>query len=171
MAPWQDWNQWIWGVQWYRISFCWVFWGIFYNQVSFPCTSRLHWVNIIVEEPLEATLILVYTLLLSCSCTPLPPFPRLTFWYSTCSLFVKLIFPCSRELGHAGEEESVVLEGDIGGGLVLQRQIYFPKNAANIIRINSSIIAHSVGAGSGGFSRFYLKLFLYIIISLISHLW
>ncbi|CAJ2646990.1 unnamed protein product [Trifolium pratense] len=59
----------------------------------------------------------------------------------------------NRELGHAGEEESVLLEGDIGGGLVLQRQIYFPKNAANIIQINSSIIAHSVGAGSGGFSR------------------
>ncbi|KAK2373633.1 alpha-glucosidase [Trifolium repens] len=59
----------------------------------------------------------------------------------------------NRELGHAGEEESVVLEGDIGGGLVLQRQIHFPKNAANIIQINSSIIAHSVGAGSGGFSR------------------
>ena len=55
----------------------------------------------------------------------------------------------------------MVLEGDIGGGLVLQRKINFPKNAANIIQINSSIIARSVGAGSGGFSRFYLKLFLY----------
>ncbi|CAL5188371.1 unnamed protein product [Lathyrus oleraceus] len=59
----------------------------------------------------------------------------------------------NRELEHAEEEESVVLEGDIGGGLVLQRKIYFPKNAANIIQINSSIIAHSVGAGTGGFSR------------------
>ncbi|KAF1861859.1 hypothetical protein Lal_00026333 [Lupinus albus] len=57
------------------------------------------------------------------------------------------------ELEHAGEEESLVLEGDIGGGLVLQRQIYFPKNAANVIQIDSSIIARSVGAGSGGFSR------------------
>jgi hypothetical protein len=55
----------------------------------------------------------------------------------------------------------VVLEGDIGGGLVLQRKIYFPKNATNIIQINSSITARSVGPGSGGFSRFDLKLFLY----------
>lgn len=58
-----------------------------------------------------------------------------------------------RELEHAGEEESVLLEGDIGGGLVLQRKIYFPENAANVIQIDSNIIAHSVGAGSGGFSR------------------
>jgi alpha-glucosidase len=58
----------------------------------------------------------------------------------------------------------VVLEGDIGGGLVLQRQIYFPKNATNIIQINSSLIARSVGPGSGGFSRFDLKLFLYTTI-------
>lgn len=66
----------------------------------------------------------------------------------------------SRELEHAGEEESVILEGDIGGGLVLRRQIYVPKNAANVIQIDSSIIARSVGAGSGGFSRLYLKLSL-----------
>ncbi|XP_058777569.1 uncharacterized protein LOC131651863 isoform X2 [Vicia villosa] len=59
----------------------------------------------------------------------------------------------NRELEHDGEEESVVLEGDIGGRLVLQRHIYFPKNAANIIQINSSIIARSVRAGSEGFSR------------------
>ncbi|OIV92940.1 hypothetical protein TanjilG_20602 [Lupinus angustifolius] len=58
-----------------------------------------------------------------------------------------------RKLEHAGEEESVVLECNIGGGLVLQRQIYLPKNAANVIQIDSSIIARNVGAGSGGFSR------------------
>ncbi|XP_061352094.1 uncharacterized protein LOC133297049 isoform X2 [Gastrolobium bilobum] len=57
------------------------------------------------------------------------------------------------ELEHAGEMGSVVLEGDIGGGLVLQRHIYFPKSAANVIQIDSGIIARSVGAGSGGFSR------------------
>lgn len=50
-----------------------------------------------------------------------------------------------------------MLEGDIGGGLVLQRHVYVPKNVANIIQIDSSIIARSVGAGSGGFSRLYLK--------------
>lgn len=54
----------------------------------------------------------------------------------------------------------MVLEGDIGGGLVLQRQIYFPKNTASVIQIESSILARSVGAGSGGFSRYYLKLLL-----------
>ncbi|KAI4327947.1 hypothetical protein L6164_020351 [Bauhinia variegata] len=62
-------------------------------------------------------------------------------------------FVIDRELKHAGEEESVVLEGDVGGGLVLQRQIYFPKDAPNVFRIDSSIIARKVGAGSGGFSR------------------
>ncbi|KAL2348795.1 hypothetical protein Fmac_002795 [Flemingia macrophylla] len=58
-----------------------------------------------------------------------------------------------RELEHAGEEESVVLEGDIGGGLILRRQIYVPKNAASVVQIDSSIVARSVGAGSAGFSR------------------
>ncbi|KAK7407036.1 hypothetical protein VNO78_08676 [Psophocarpus tetragonolobus] len=52
-----------------------------------------------------------------------------------------------REPGH------VVLEGDIGGGLILRRQIYVPKNVPNLSQIDSSIIARSVGAGSGGFSR------------------
>lgn len=72
-------------------------------------------------------------------------------------------FPCSRELEHAGEEESVLLEGDIGGGLVLQRKIYFPENAANVIQIDSNIIAHSVGAGSGGFSRFGRLIFMILL--------
>ncbi|XP_016201260.1 uncharacterized protein LOC107642423 isoform X2 [Arachis ipaensis] len=58
-----------------------------------------------------------------------------------------------RELELAGEEESMVLEGDIGGGLVLQRQIYFPKNAVSMFQVESSILSRSVGAGSGGFSR------------------
>lgn len=47
-----------------------------------------------------------------------------------------------------------MLEGDIGGGLVLQRLICIPKDDPMVLRINSSIIAHNVGAGSGGFSRF-----------------
>ncbi|KAK6934857.1 Glycoside hydrolase family 31, partial [Dillenia turbinata] len=54
---------------------------------------------------------------------------------------------------HAGEEESLELEGDIGGGLVLRRCISIPKDDSNIFSIDSSIIAHKVGAGSGGFSR------------------
>lgn len=47
-----------------------------------------------------------------------------------------------------------MLEGDIGGGLVLQRQIYIPKNDPKVFRIDSSIVARKVGAGSGGYSRF-----------------
>ncbi|MBA0798237.1 hypothetical protein Gohar_008848, partial [Gossypium harknessii] len=58
-----------------------------------------------------------------------------------------------RDLEHAGEEESVLLEGDIGGGLVLQRQITVPKDNPKVLRIESSILARKVGAGSGGFSR------------------
>ncbi|KAL6279341.1 hypothetical protein ACE6H2_016222 [Prunus campanulata] len=58
-----------------------------------------------------------------------------------------------RNLEHAGEQESLLLEGDIGGGLVLQRQIYIAKNDPKVFRIDSSIIARKVGAGSGGFSR------------------
>ncbi|RDX82857.1 hypothetical protein CR513_36302, partial [Mucuna pruriens] len=61
---------------------------------------------------------------------------------------------CSEEYSVIDREPGlVVLEGDIGGGLVLQRQIYVPNNVPEIIRIDSSIIARSVGAGSGGFSR------------------
>ncbi|KAM4124060.1 hypothetical protein ACB094_01G203900 [Castanea mollissima] len=58
-----------------------------------------------------------------------------------------------RKLEHAGEEESIMLEGDIGGGLALQRKIYIPKNDPKVFRIDSSIVARKVGAGSGGFSR------------------
>lgn len=46
-----------------------------------------------------------------------------------------------------------MLEGKIDGGLVLQRQIYIPKDEPKVVRIDSGIIARSVGAGAGGFSR------------------
>jgi alpha-glucosidase len=45
------------------------------------------------------------------------------------------------------------LEGDIGGGLVVQRHISILQDNAKIVQIDSSIQARSVGAGSGGFSR------------------
>ncbi|XP_015575072.1 alpha-glucosidase 2 isoform X1 [Ricinus communis] len=61
--------------------------------------------------------------------------------------------PLRRDLEHAGEEESLALECDIGGGVVLQRQISIPKDELKILRIDSSIVARKVGAGSGGFSR------------------
>jgi hypothetical protein len=59
-----------------------------------------------------------------------------------------------------------MLEGDIGGGLVLQRKIYIPKNDPKVFRIESSIISHKVGAGSGGFSRFAMKITLSLSLSL-----
>ncbi|KAG7578419.1 Glycoside hydrolase family 31 N-terminal domain [Arabidopsis thaliana x Arabidopsis arenosa] len=58
-----------------------------------------------------------------------------------------------RDLEHAGEEESLILEGDVGGGLVLRRKISIPKENPRVFQIASSIEACSVGAGSGGFSR------------------
>ncbi|KAK8516011.1 hypothetical protein V6N12_066851 [Hibiscus sabdariffa] len=58
-----------------------------------------------------------------------------------------------RDLEHAGEDESVLLEGDVGGGLVLQRHIVIPKDKPKVLRIESSILGRKVGAGSGGFSR------------------
>ncbi|XP_050232019.1 uncharacterized protein LOC126680835 isoform X2 [Mercurialis annua] len=58
-----------------------------------------------------------------------------------------------RDLEHAGEEELLALEGDIGGGLVLRRNIVIPNDNPKILRIDSTIVAQNVGAGSGGFSR------------------
>ncbi|EPS66368.1 hypothetical protein M569_08405 [Genlisea aurea] len=51
------------------------------------------------------------------------------------------------------DTESVMLEGDIGGGLSFQRQICIPRESRHIIKIDSAIIARNVGAGSGGFLR------------------
>ncbi|GAY56621.1 hypothetical protein CUMW_173290 [Citrus unshiu] len=58
-----------------------------------------------------------------------------------------------RSLQHGGEEESLMLEGDIGGGLILQRKLTIPKDNPKIFKIDSKILAGRVGAGSGGFSR------------------
>ena len=70
-------------------------------------------------------------------------------------LFIdKKYIPCRRDLEHAGEEESLMLEGDIGGGLIIQRQITIPKDNPKVLQIESCILARNVGAGSGGFSRF-----------------
>ncbi|KAJ1693969.1 hypothetical protein LUZ63_010667 [Rhynchospora breviuscula] len=58
-----------------------------------------------------------------------------------------------RDLEQSGEQESICMEGDIGGGLIIQRSISILKNNPNILQFDSSIIAPNVGAGSGGFSR------------------
>lgn len=66
---------------------------------------------------------------------------------------------------HAGEEESLILEGDVGGGLVLRRKITIPKDNTRAFRIASSIEARSVGAGSGGFSRFVYLLHAFLFFA------
>jgi len=50
-------------------------------------------------------------------------------------------------------QEFLGLEGDIGGGLVMARDILVAKNSPDKLNISSRIEARSVGAGSGGFSR------------------
>ena len=75
-------------------------------------------------------------------------------------MFMLVIVACRRDLEHAGKEESLILEGDIGGGLVLRRQISLSNDNPKILQVDSGIIARSVGAGSGGFSRLDPKPFL-----------
>ncbi|KAL3818347.1 hypothetical protein ACJIZ3_004252 [Penstemon smallii] len=58
-----------------------------------------------------------------------------------------------RDIEQAGEEELVKLEGDIGGGLVIERKINISKDNPKVFQIDSAIVARKVGAGSGGFSR------------------
>ncbi|KAJ0084383.1 hypothetical protein Patl1_29883 [Pistacia atlantica] len=69
-------------------------------------------------------------------------------------LFSLVLCFCRRDLVHdAGEEESLLLELDIGGGLVLDRKLTIPKSNPKVFQIDSNIKARKVGAGSGGFSR------------------
>lgn len=46
------------------------------------------------------------------------------------------------------------MEGDIGGGLFIERCISIPETEPNVVRIKSNILGRNIGAGSGGFSRF-----------------
>ena len=66
---------------------------------------------------------------------------------------MEILFFYRRDLEQSGEIESLKLEGDIGGGLVLQREISFSKDDPKVFRIESGIVARKVGAGSGGYSR------------------
>lgn len=72
------------------------------------------------------------------------------YWSAGCTEEYSVI---ERSLQQAGEEESLMLEGNIGGGLILQRQLTIPKDNPKIFKIDSKILARKVGAGSGGFSR------------------
>lgn len=66
-----------------------------------------------------------------------------------------------RDLEQGGEVEALKLEGDIGGGLILDRQICISKENTKVLRIDSAIVARNVGAGSGGFSRFSFNASIY----------
>nr|XP_043607023.1 alpha-glucosidase 2 [Erigeron canadensis] len=58
-----------------------------------------------------------------------------------------------RDLEQAGEIESLKMEGDIGGGLAIERNISISQNNPKVFNIDSSLVARNVGAGSGGYSR------------------
>lgn len=64
-----------------------------------------------------------------------------------------VVLVCRREVAELDGQESVSMEGDISGGLIMARDIVIPKESKDIVKITSSIQARSVGAGSGGFSR------------------
>ena len=83
------------------------------------------------------------------------------FLVNPCSYF-GIFFPCRRNLEQAGEEESLKLEGEIDGGLVIERQISLPKDNSKVFRVDSGIIARNVGAGSGGYSRFVFFNYIYV---------
>ncbi|KAJ1288397.1 hypothetical protein BS78_02G086400 [Paspalum vaginatum] len=57
-----------------------------------------------------------------------------------------------RYLEQLGEEESICMEGDIGGHLLFQRQISILKDEPNTVHVSSSIKA-SIAVGSEWFSR------------------
>ncbi|KAF5753750.1 putative alpha-glucosidase [Helianthus annuus] len=58
-----------------------------------------------------------------------------------------------RDLEQAGEIESLKMEGDVGGGLAIERNISISRDNPKVFNIDSSLVACNVGAGSGGFSR------------------
>ena len=45
------------------------------------------------------------------------------------------------------------MEGDVGGGLVIERKISIPEDNPKVFKIDSSLVARNVGSGSGGYSR------------------
>jgi hypothetical protein len=58
-----------------------------------------------------------------------------------------------RDLEQSGEQEAIFMEGDIDGGLIIQRYISILKDNPKILQFDSRIVARNVSANSGGFSR------------------
>ncbi|KAM0059677.1 putative alpha-glucosidase [Helianthus debilis subsp. tardiflorus] len=60
-----------------------------------------------------------------------------------------------RDPERAGEIESLKMEGDVGGGFAIERNISFSQDNPKVLNIDSSLVARNVGAGSGEFSRLF----------------
>lgn len=58
-----------------------------------------------------------------------------------------------QDITQIGGNSSLMLEGNVDGGLTLLRNICILKDSPNLLQINSSLVAKSEFAGSGGFSR------------------
>ncbi|XP_024514989.1 uncharacterized protein LOC9649481 isoform X2 [Selaginella moellendorffii] len=59
----------------------------------------------------------------------------------------------SRNLLEINGEDVLSMECDLGGGLVMSREIAIHKKSPKVVHITSQIVARSVGAGAGGYSR------------------
>lgn len=78
-------------------------------------------------------------------------------------MFSKCTFFLSRDLKQVGEVESLSLEGDVGGGLVLERIISasrWTESCPDWFKHYSS----QIGAGSGGFFQGLLSSFISCVI-------
>ncbi|PWA54167.1 heteroglycan glucosidase 1 [Artemisia annua] len=58
-----------------------------------------------------------------------------------------------QDVEQTGVIESLKMEGDVGGGLVIERNISIPEDNPKVFKIDSSLVARNVGSGSGGYSR------------------
>ncbi|GJT89620.1 heteroglycan glucosidase 1 [Tanacetum coccineum] len=58
-----------------------------------------------------------------------------------------------QDVEQTGDIESLQMEGDVGGGLVIERNISISEDNPKVFKIDSSLVARNVGAGSGGYSR------------------
>jgi hypothetical protein len=64
------------------------------------------------------------------------------------------VLPCYRQdIPQIGGSEKLILEGDIGGSLFMQRTISILEESPELLQIESKILTRSDLAGSGGFSR------------------
>ncbi|GJU20784.1 heteroglycan glucosidase 1 [Tanacetum coccineum] len=58
-----------------------------------------------------------------------------------------------RDLAQVGQIDSLKMEGDVGGGLAIQRNISILKDNPKVFKIDSSLVARNVGDGPEAYSR------------------